>query len=179
MDGSRSMDQMGGSCRFPGWFFRFWNVFLVLVLSLTVLNNFIHIFRNEFHNWCDHHKGSDDDCVGPLLIWPDDFLKSINTEYFGSVFSLDLNRGLELWTPMFLVVWFLAFSSESWITNAFSLVVLAMFGAFGYAGNMGIVVGMMLSIAAIVSFLIGLLGGREAQVPNEGYRYVRDGGLLA
>jgi hypothetical protein len=178
MDGPRSMDQMGGSCRFPEWFFRFWNVLLIAVLSLTVINNFVHIFRNEFHHWCSHNKGSDDDCIGPFLIWPDDFLKSVNYDKFGSVFSLDLNRGLELWTPTFLVVWFLAISNESWTLNSLFLVFLALFGAFGYGGNMGVIVGIMLCVAAGISFIVALLGGREAQVPNSGYRYVRDGSLL-
>jgi len=174
-DGARSMDDMGGSCRFPEWFFRMWNVFMVAILSLTVLNNIIHIFRNEFHHWCDdknaHH---DDKCIGPFLIWPGDFLHSVNADKFGSVFSLDINRGLELWTPVFLTLGFLAVSNESWMTSAFFLVFLALFGAFGYGGNMGVIVGMMLCVAAGVSFIVSLLGGREAQLPSGGYRYARD-----
>jgi len=63
LNGPRSMDQLGGNCRFPDWFFRFWNVYLLGMLSLTVLNNVIHIFRNEFHHWCD--SDIHEDCVGP------------------------------------------------------------------------------------------------------------------
>lgn len=162
-------DNLGGSCRFPDWFFRFWNVLMVAVLSLTVLNNLIHIFRNEFHHWCD--SDLHDDCVGPLLIWPGDFLRSVNADKFGSVFSLDLNRGLELWTPILLVVGYLAVGNESWMMSTFFLVFMALFGAFGYTGNMGVIVGMLLCVAAVISFIIGLFGGREAQSPYNGYRY--------
>jgi len=179
VDSPLTVDRFGGSCRLPEWFFRMWNVLMVVLLSLTVLNNFIHIFRNEFHRWCDDDKRSGDDCIGPFLIWPDSFLDSVNHDKFGSVFSLDLNRCLELWTPLFLVVWFLAAGSESWLLNAFFLVFIAIFGAFGYGGNMGVVVGIGLCVAAVVSFLVAVLAGREASAPNGGYRYMRDGALLA
>jgi len=174
VDSSRSIDDVGGSCKFPGWFFRFWNVLMVGVLSLTVLNNVIHIFRNEFHHWCE--SNNEDDCVGPFLIWPGDFLRSVNADKFGSVFSLDINRGLELWTPALLVMLYLAFGMESWLGSGFFLVFLGVFGAFGYTGNMGVIIGMMLCVCGITSFFVGLLGGREAQAPiGGGYRYARDG----
>jgi hypothetical protein len=173
LDNTRTMGRCG-NLRLPDSFYKFWNITLVALLSLTVLNNLIHIFKNEFHHWC--HEKSDDSCIGPYLIWPEDFARSINVDKWGSVFSLDVNRALELWTPLVLVVWFIGTGTDSWFITSMFLVGLALFGAFGYSGNLGIVVGAMLLVGAGISFVIAALGGHEAhQAPVGGYSLMGGG----
>jgi hypothetical protein len=174
LDGNTRAVGRCGDLKLPDWFYTFWNISLVVLLSLTVLNNFVHIFKNEFHHWCKDN--SDETCIGPYLIWPEDFARSVNVDKWGSVFSLDLNRTLELWTPLLLVVWFIGTGSNSWFMTSLYLVALALFGAFGFGGNMGIVVGIMLVAAAVVSFVISALGGHEAhQAPVGGYSLMGGG----
>jgi len=155
----------GGNLRFPGWFVKIVNLTLTILLVLTIINNLVHVLKNEFHHWCHDN----DDCVGPYLIWPDDFMESVNADKWGSVFSLDLNRGLELWAPTFMVILFIASGNESWTFTAFFLILLSLFGAFGFAGNGGVILGSMLLFGALLSFVLGLCGARESQVPAHGY----------
>jgi len=162
--------RQGGKCgntRLPGWVFKLWNVFLLAMLCLTVLNNVVHIFRNEFHHWCK--KDLNEDCIGPFLIWPDEFARSVNVDKWGSVFSLDINRGLELWTPTVLVIWFLAFSNDSWFLASLFLIILALFGAFGFGGDAGIVLGIVLLVGSGFSMIIAIIGGNEAAQAPVGY----------
>jgi hypothetical protein len=156
-----------GCCRTPEWLLKVWKVLVTISLALVVINNLVHVFRNEFHDWCNDH--GNDSCVGPWLIWPSDFLDSVNVDKFGSVFSLDLNRDLELWTPVLLVACFFAATPLSWIKTACFLFILACFGAFGYTGNMGVLIGLLLVIMSIFSAVIGLFGGRETTSATAGY----------
>jgi len=156
-----------GCCTTPEWLNKLWNILVTTSLALVVLNNFIHVVRNEFHDWCN--DDGNDSCVGPWLIWPDDFFDSINANKFGSVFSLDLNRGLELWTPVLLVLCFVASTPLSWFKASGFLVILACFGAFGYTGNMGILIGMLLFAMALFATVIGFFSDRETTNVPSGY----------
>lgn len=117
-------------------------------LVLAVGNNVAHIARNEFHDeWCSQH------CVGPYLVWPqssDNWSKDVNLKGWGSVFSLDVNRLLELWTPSVLVLLLLHAGGG----RSALLLVLAVFGSFGYGGNVGIVLGVNLVLLAVVHLLV-------------------------
>ena len=159
LDTSRPIGKCG-NLEFPEGFYTFWNVAIIIMMILTIINNFVHVGNNEFHHWCKDR--SDETCIGPFLIWPEnDFLKSVNQEKWGSVFSLDLNRALELWTPTFLVMVFFAFGMDNWHLTTFFLVMLALFGAYGYGGNMGIVVGVMLSVGAMLSFIVAVFASND------------------
>ncbi|KAH9246600.1 hypothetical protein BASA81_015867 [Batrachochytrium salamandrivorans] len=117
-------------------------------LVLAVGNNVAHIARNEFHGgWCPHR------CIGPYLSWPyssRDWFKDVNLQGWGSVFSLDINRLMELWAPLILVLLILSQTRY----RAIGLLVLAVFGSFGYGGNVGIVLGMNLVVLAAVHLLV-------------------------
>ena len=167
LDNTRPIGKCG-NVTLPEWVFKVWKMALVLVLCLTIINNITHILKNEFHHWCK--EDSSENCIGPYLIWPEDFVKSVNADKWGSVFSLDINRGLELWTPTLLVLWYIVFGGYSWFHNAIFLILLALFGAFGFDGNAGIVLGVMLLVASAFSFLIANLGGHDVhQAPGGGY----------
>lgn len=180
LDTSRPLGKCG-NLQFPEGFFTFWNFAIIIMLSMTILNNVIHVVNNEFHHWCKDK--SDQSCIGPFLIWPEDFLRSVNQDKWGSVFSLDLNRALELWTPVLLVLLFLAFGMDSWYQTTLHLVLMSLFGAFGYTGNMGIVVGMMLVVGAFLSLMVAMLAGNETASRRSsvggGLRYSLLGGDMA
>jgi hypothetical protein len=118
-------------------------------LALVALNNLVHIVHNEMQTFChDEH----DNCIGPGLKWPDHFFRDVNLPLgtWGHLFSLDLNRVLDCWTPLFLVlVTYLAQPLEHAPVGWF--LVLALFGSFGYSGNGGIVAGLILCLMSFIN----------------------------
>lgn len=171
LDSTRSF---GGwcNCRLPDSFFKVVNFLVYALVLLGVLNNFLHVIKNEFHHWCsDSHSAQNKQCVGPLLIWPHDVLDSVNIDKWGSVFSLDINRALELWTPLVFLLIFgtLSAGMKSWLSTSVFLILFAVFGVFGFTGNLGIVIGMGLVIAAFLSFFVALFCGEEIKAPGHSY----------
>ena len=138
---------------------------LVATLLVFVAGAF-HLAANDVGKWCRDPE----DCVGPLLRWPSrDFFATVNANGWGSLFSNDPDKFLDVWGAVILAVVTLLVPAETWWGLAFWHVFLALFGAFGVAGNVGILVGFFSSAVAALVALVAL----AAPPPSEtGPRYV-------
>jgi len=101
-------------------------------------------------------------CFGPWLIWQkeSDGLNDVNGTYWRSVFSFNTSVFFDLWTPIFLGLFSLhmyvpalmeasAWESEQWHFNSVFFLLTAIFGSFGYSGNLGIISGFTNVLASI------------------------------
>lgn len=144
------------NCKFPKLAYTFnLRLWTLLSFGLVALNNVIHVIHNNMREWCDDDSK---DCVGPWLIWPSDhFLDDVNLTGWGSVFSLDLNRILQCWQPVLLLIVY--YMQREWVNQTVGgtlfCLLLAVFGSFGYGGNLGIVLGLNLSLLALVDLVMG------------------------
>jgi hypothetical protein len=137
---------------------------IVSVLLTFIVCGAFHIAANEFHKWC---RG--DDCVGPWLTFPDDFFETVNLSGWGSLFTLAPDRFGDVWGAAALSFFTLLVPSSSWFNLMIWHLILALFGSFGYAGNIGILIGFLHSVVAFFAALVAL----AAAPPSEsGVRYV-------
>jgi len=136
-----------------------------VLVVLTVINNVIFVGHSKMHKWCHTEIH---DCVTSWLIWPKRSVwDNVNGPIaWGSVFSLDISVLLEIWAPTFLVVAYYAKGKTLDLGLGFFLLFLAIFGAFGYGGNFGILLGFALVLLAIPVLLLTLFpaSGSESRV---------------
>ena len=106
-------------------------------------------------------------CVGPGLRWSynpnGDFTTGNTNTPWRAIFSLGPNTFIWIWTSVILglistLAHFPGFDFR-WVTGTWVNVCLwnvfaALFGAFGYAGNLGVITGFLLSLVAILAFVI-------------------------
>jgi len=109
-----------------------------------------------------------DECLGPLLILPQVvFGEDVNLCY-RTFFSLDPNIFLVIFTPLVLglmslyvhfskdIYWI--FLYRTWFRTSMWLLFVALFGNFGYAGNIGIISGFLMSFASFLCVVVHFSG---------------------
>lgn len=103
----------------------------IFILSVGI----IQILQNELRKFCDSKV---EECMGPWLIWKEvngDFFKSVNQEKFGNVFTLEPDRFVAVFSPLFVAVLAVMFPPKSWMMASFRNFLCALFVQFGFAGN--------------------------------------------
>jgi len=130
----------------------------------------------KFSEWC---QGGGSNwpwsCIGPALAWDNnEFVKNevnscktgLGGRAWGCVFSFAPEIFIPLWTPFFmaLIAIFaqfrsmkLEFISKNWARMCLYYLLMALFGAFGYAGNLGILAGFITVLAAFVCLIMAFV----------------------
>jgi hypothetical protein len=138
---------------------------ICLVASmLTLITGIIHV-SSKLDRFCDPSAAGSDSptgCFGPWLIWQRDGsgINDLNA-HWRSIFTLKTSVVFDLWTPTFLAIVSIHMhvpalqdsSNSEWETgqfqfNAFFYLFTALFGAFGYCGNLGVLAGFMNVLAS-------------------------------
>ena len=108
-------------------------------------------------------------CFGPWLFWQKDGdgLSDVNGSYWRSVFSFNTSVFFDLWTPIFLGLVLLhssvpglmdskhEFEADQWRWLFLVFLITALFGSFGYSGNLGVIGGFVNVLASVVCFIAG------------------------
>jgi len=136
---------------------------------LTVLVALINFFHSSLNTWCS--GSSSQTCIGPALKWNSGsvaFTEDSNKEGWRSVITTDVNTVLDVFSPMIFGLLILATASSktrdtssfvagfaySWSRMGFLLIFTALFGSIGYAGNFGIVTGVInLTVSGYLFFM--------------------------
>mmetsp|Transcript_9098 Transcript_9098/g.18387 ORF Transcript_9098/g.18387 Transcript_9098/m.18387 type:complete len:252 (-) Transcript_9098:399-1154(-) len=159
---------------------------VVVCAFLTTLNGFIHLFHNVLNPWCQ--SSASQSCVGPALRWNSGdtgFTSDSNIDGWRTVLTTDLNTVLDVYSPIIFGVALLSTSSArirsshsligsiaySWTRMGTFLLIVALFGSFGYSGNFGIINGMICSCSALYCFFVhfmGFVGGTRPCLNEEG-----------
>mmetsp|Transcript_2826 Transcript_2826/g.6670 ORF Transcript_2826/g.6670 Transcript_2826/m.6670 type:complete len:146 (-) Transcript_2826:282-719(-) len=134
-----------------------WFNFIVAVLALAV--GCIFVF---------------DTLTDATLHWDCEFLDSDCNVGWRSVFTLVPDFFIALWTPVLLgaiAVSVHVTSVRQWtpknnIVLALFLIFLAVFGAFGYTGMLGVITGVLAAVAGLVTAIIHFAGHKELAVLN-------------
>ncbi|GMI40121.1 hypothetical protein TrCOL_g12986 [Triparma columacea] len=157
---------------------------VVLSSFLVFLNGIIHVFHNVLNPWCSGQQT----CIGPALRWntgSTGFTSDSNADGWRTVLTTDLNTVLDVWSPILFGFILLSTSSArirssrpligsiaySWTRMGTFLLIVALFGSFGYSGNFGIVTGMVCSGSAMYCFAVhfmGFVGGKRPCLNEEG-----------
>ncbi|GMI42765.1 hypothetical protein TeGR_g13887 [Tetraparma gracilis] len=147
---------------------------------LTLLNGGVHIFHNVLKSWCS--SSASQSCVGPALFWNSGdtpFLQDTNKLGWRTVITTDLNTVLDIWLPVVLGIFLLSTGSSSlrsqssivasvaysWPAMSTTLLLVALFGAFGYNGNFGIWAGMFLSFTSALCLVTHLFALHDGKFP--------------
>ena len=113
-----------------------------------------------------HSPSGDAPCFGPWLTWQKSGsqVSDVNS-HWRTVFSFNTSVFFDLWTPLFLGVGGLnvavpslmsgggPWQQEQWRFCAVFYTLAAILGSFGYAGNLGILVGFANVVAAFGSLV--------------------------
>lgn len=154
------------------------------VLSLfcglfVVACGLVHVFTHNF-NWCPWMTWGSADCVGPSLRWNPtnmDFLFEGNNAFgWRQIFTFKIDTFCALWGPIALGyitclqhvrghLWTSIYST--WPRVFMWFMFLALFSAFGYAGNLGILCGFLCVVVALFAMLISFGGGANTQTNLE------------
>ena len=140
---------------------------LAATLALFVVGA-THLAANEIHKWC---RSPPSDCLGPLLVWPssDDFFDAVNVAGWGRTFSSSPDAFVDAWGAIIAALLTLLFPAESWWGLAMWHVFLAVFFAFGVAGNVGVLTGFFSVVVAGVVVVVALAAPPTSE---SGARYV-------
>ncbi|ETO33042.1 hypothetical protein RFI_04065 [Reticulomyxa filosa] len=128
-----------------------WSYFVFSFLS--ILGAFVHLNIQFEVDSCKGDGGPGYDCVGRNLAWltRNDLKTDINEVYWRSVFSLEPNIFVNVWTPFAFA--FLSFCQNfhgfkwdliagTWVRTLFFILFWHLFGVIGYAANWGVFVGL-------------------------------------
>merc|ERR1711916_10654 len=152
-----AQQQQGGGLTFP----RFVKYYMFLMALLTILLGVGHV-ANSFEEWCDSDNR---DCVGPWLIWNsgdndnEDFIDDNNEFGWRTIFTLRPDFFFDIWTPLFgglilLSIHFTNIKSQAlaatWPRVILLHLVITFFAVFGYEGNMGVLLGFLMSLAMLL-----------------------------
>jgi len=147
---------------------------------LAIIGSFIHLNIQFNVARCKGSGGPGYDCVGRNLAWltSKELTKDINEEYWRSVFSLEPDIFVNIWTPFAFA--FLAFCqnfhgykwdaiSGTWMRCLMFIIFWQLFGVIGYSANWGVFVGLWgilwLGILYSILVLVKLLKGDEFEQP--------------
>ncbi|GBG24840.1 Hypothetical Protein FCC1311_010582 [Hondaea fermentalgiana] len=150
---------------------------------LVVLVGLVHLFK-ILEETCTETPAmaagtSSYECIGPSLRWNTDQAESPVADVNGqwrNVFTFVPDPFLLHWSPLILGLATISihFAEPGWIIEAIAhtwfrlflwLIFVALYGSFGYAGNMGIIVGFFLVFIAALALLIEVLF-RNGQSPS-------------
>jgi len=142
--------------------------FLASLLTLAV--GLVHV-SSKLSKFCTDPESDEASlgCFGPWLIWQRDGsgIDDLN-EHWRGIFSLNTSIVFDLWTPVFLGlvsihmhIPALRDSTTEWeasqfMFNGFLYLFAALFGNFGYSGNLGVISGFINAFAAFLCFLSAL-----------------------
>ena len=135
----------------------------------TAICGLVHVF-SKFRKECPSLGRSD--CVGPWLFWSSgDFTADVNGAYWRlQLFSLAPDAFIDNWSAvilglitMFLHVHSLRIEalSRNWARLCVWFLFVALFGSFGYAGNLGVLTGFLNSLVALLCFILACGPGRN------------------
>ncbi|GMH91892.1 hypothetical protein TrVE_jg12291 [Triparma verrucosa] len=136
-------------------------LFCLFASFLTLSIGLVHI-SNKLSTQCVSSETTS--CFGPWLYWQKtgDGLADVNGQYWRTVFSFNTSVFFDLWTPIFLGLASLhmhipalmdsssAYEKDQWQFNCIFFIITALFGSFGYAGNLGVLGGFVNITAAVV-----------------------------
>ena len=125
---------------------------------------FIHV-SNKLTKVCG--DAETDSCFGPWLFWQKsgDGLSDINGAYWRSIFSFNTSVFFDLWTPIFLGLVLIhssvpglidsshEFEADQWRYLCVLFIITAIFGSFGYSGNLGVIAGFINVLAGVVCLI--------------------------
>ena len=145
----------------------------IFCIFLAILNNWIHIFKNDTHTWCHGH--GDDSCVGPWLTWPENSIDTVNlVKGFGETFTLSPDRFLDVFAPTIYCIAFITLTPRiTWYKVSMFLLFLSVFGCFGYSGNLGIFIGFFCAAISFCTLIAAIFGIKEdSEMLDIGYSAV-------
>jgi hypothetical protein len=139
--------------------------FVLLSSLLTLIVGVVHV-SSRLKTFCDsnspeHAASSDAPCFGPWLFWQrsGSQVEDVNA-HWRKIFSFSTAVFFDLWTPIFFGVAGLnmtvpsllsgggAWDSGQWRFCSIFYILSALFGSFGYGGNLGVIAGFVNVIAA-------------------------------
>jgi len=145
--------------------------------ALVTLVGICHV-KSQTRSWCSNADPVDYQCFGPWLFWKDGFddlfkealncyqsLDHCQADLYGSMFTLDPEKLMCIWAPLFLGLFALSehvkvLSSgrvNSPGSSFFFHLFLVLFVCFPCAGNFGILVGLCCLLPTAVAFVLMLV----------------------
>jgi len=149
----------------------------LLSALLCMIVGIINI-EQRFYKWCpdgvkpppgwDATLDTDNDCVGPWLFWSKhNFIdQDLNRLGWGSVFTFNPSIFFDLWIPFVLGLVAVGFQfksvrvkaiSENWPRTCIYYTIMALFGSFPYAGNLGVLAGFYAVFCAFLCFIMAFI----------------------
>jgi len=156
---------------------------LCLVSALLCMIVGIINIEQRFYKWCpdgahDPHPTppsgwdiagpGDVECIGQWLFWSKgDFIKQNNNLWgWGTVFTFNPATFFDLWIPFVLGLVAVGFQfktvrvkaiSENWPRMCIYYTIMALFGSFPYAGNLGVLAGFFAVFCAFLCFIMAFM----------------------